>query len=84
MALTERDREILAFERTWWTLSVPKEVAIVEQFELSVERYQQLLAELIDLPEAVDEDPLVVRRLQRDRERRRRALLDPAIDERSV
>lgn len=75
MDLTERDRAILAFERTWWTLDQPRGVAIAEQFQLSAERYQQLLTELIDMPEALEADPLVVRRLQRERERRHSAKL---------
>jgi hypothetical protein len=81
MTLTERDRAILTFERTWWTLDVSKDVAILEKFDLSTERYHQILAELIDLPEALDADPLVVRRLQRDRERRHRARHDATIAE---
>jgi hypothetical protein len=35
MELTERDRAILDFERSWWTESGPKEAAIRERFELS-------------------------------------------------
>ena len=63
---------MLEFERTWWSLDASRDDAIVAQFELSVERYTQLLHELIDRPEALEADPLVVRRLQRTRDRRRR------------
>ncbi len=73
MALTERDKQIIDFERTWWAEPGPKDVAIREQFELSTTRYYQLLNELLDADEAIDYDPLVVRRLRRLRERRRRA-----------
>jgi hypothetical protein len=73
MQLTDRDRAILDFERTWWTEGGSKELAIRERFELSATRYYQLLAELVDTPEALAYDPLVVRRLRRLRERRRRA-----------
>ena len=73
MALTERDRAILDFERTWWTQPGPKELAIKERFELSPTRYYQVLNELLDSPEAMEYDPLVVRRLRRFRDRRRRA-----------
>ncbi len=72
MALTERERAMLEFERTWWSLDASRDDAIVTRFELSVERYTQLLHELIDRPEALEADPLVVRRLQRTRDRRRR------------
>jgi hypothetical protein len=73
MALTERDQAILDFERTWWTQPGPKEVAIKERFELSPTRYYQVLNDLLDSPEAMAYDPLVVRRLRRFRDRRRRA-----------
>lgn len=70
--LTERDKNILAFERSWWTLGGPKEALILERFELSAGRYYQILNELLESPAAYEHDPLVVRRLQRLRDRRRR------------
>ena len=73
MALSERDRAILDFERSWWTESGPKEVGIRTRFELSPGRYYQLLGELLDSADALAYDPLVVRRLRRLRDRRRRA-----------
>jgi hypothetical protein len=73
MALTDRDRSILDFERHWWTEAGPKEQAIRERFELSATRYYQILNELLEMPEAHEYDPLVVRRLRRLRDRRRRA-----------
>ncbi len=76
MALTDRDRAILDFERSWWTEAGPKDTAIRERFELSGTRYYQLLTELLDDPAALDYDPLLVRRLRRVRERRRRARVE--------
>jgi Protein of unknown function (DUF3263) len=76
MALTDRDRAILDFERSWWTESGPKDTAIRERFELSGTRYYQLLTELIDDPDALEYDPLLIRRLRRVRERRRRARVE--------
>ena len=73
MVLTDRDKAILDFERSWWTESGPKEVAIRERFDLSPTRYYQILNELLEAPEAMAYDPLVVRRLRRLRDRRRRA-----------
>lgn len=73
MALSGRDIAIIDFERTWWLEPGPKEQAIRERLVLSPARYYQLLNELIDRPEADEYDPLVVRRLRRLRERRRRA-----------
>ena len=71
--LSERQQAILDFERTWWQLEGSKEAAIRERFALSTTRYYQLLNELLDSSEAAEYDPLVVRRLQRLRARRRRA-----------
>ena len=73
MGLSERDRAILDFERSWWTEPGPKEVLIRERFELSPTRYYRILAELLESDEADAYDPLVVRRLRRLRDRRRRA-----------
>lgn len=73
MELTERDKAILDFERSWWSQSGPKETLIVEKFDLSASRYYQILNELVDTDAAYDHDPLVVRRLRRLRDRRRRA-----------
>jgi hypothetical protein len=73
MGLSDRDRSILDFERTWWTQDGPKENAIRSQFELSPTRYYQLLNQLLDDPGAQAYDPLVVRRLRKLRTERRRA-----------
>jgi Protein of unknown function (DUF3263) len=73
MSLTDRERAILEFERTWWMADRPKPDAILERFDLSPERYDELLAALVTLPEALDFDPLMVRRFERDRDRRRAA-----------
>jgi hypothetical protein len=73
MALSDRDRAILDFERSWWLEPGPKEVAIKARFDLSPTRYYQVLNDLLESPDAISYDPLVVRRLRRLRERRRRA-----------
>ena len=73
MVLTDRDRAILDFERSWWSEPGKKELAIRERFDLSTTRYYEILNELLDSPEALEYEPLVVRRLRRVRDRRRRA-----------
>jgi Protein of unknown function (DUF3263) len=73
MPLSERDLAVLEFERSWWTEGGRKENAIQERFGLSGSRYRQILAALIDSEEAEAFDPLVVRRLRRARDQRRRA-----------
>ncbi len=81
MALTERDRDIIEFERTWWSEDASKESIIRERFELSTTRYYELLGELIDSDEAYEFDPLVIRRLRRLRDRRRRARFERQIEQ---
>jgi Protein of unknown function (DUF3263) len=70
--LDERAREILDLERGWWQDTGPKERAIRSRFGLSPARYYQLLNRLIDSPEALRYDPMLVRRLRRVRTARRR------------
>ena len=70
--LSERDREILEFERQWWKYAGAKETAVREQFDMSATRYYQVLNALIDRPEALAADPLLVRRLRRLRAARQR------------
>jgi len=72
MKLSERDRAILDFERSWWTVPGSKERAIRAQLSLSSTRYYSLLRNLIQSPEADAYDPLVVRRLRRLQVHRRR------------
>ena len=70
--LPRRERDVLAFERHWWRYAGAKEAAIREQFGLSATRYYQVLNALIDRPEALAADPLLVRRLRRVRAARQR------------
>lgn len=71
--LTERDQQILAFERQWWTYPGAKEQSIRELFDMSATRYYQTLNVLMDNPEALAYDPMLVKRLRRLRASRQRA-----------
>ncbi len=71
--LTDHEREILGFERQWWKYAGAKEQAIKDLFDLSATRYYQVLNALIDRPEAVAADPMLVKRLRRLRASRQRA-----------
>jgi hypothetical protein len=71
--LSERDREILAFERHWWKYAGAKEQAVRELFDMSATRYYQVLNALLDRPEALAADPMLVKRLRRLRAARQRA-----------
>jgi uncharacterized protein DUF3263 len=72
MEFGERERKILEFERYWWKYAGAKERAIREQFDMSATRYYQLLNEIIDTPDALAYDPILVKRLQRLRAFRQR------------
>jgi hypothetical protein len=71
--LTEREREMLAFEQKWWKHAGSKEQAIRDTFDLSATRYYQLLNGLLDNPAALAHDPVVVGRLRRLRSTRARS-----------
>jgi hypothetical protein len=71
--LSERDRQILEFERQWWKYAGAKEQAIRDLFDMSATRYYQIVNALIDTPEALAFDPMLVKRLRRLRATRQRA-----------
>ena len=71
--LTEREVAVLAFERQWWKYAGAKESAIRDLFDMSATRYYQVLNALIDRPEALVADPMLVKRLRRLRSTRQRA-----------
>ena len=70
--LSQRDRDILEFERHWWKYAGAKEQAVREKFDMSSTRYYQVLNALIDRPEALEADAVLVRRLRRLRASRQR------------
>jgi hypothetical protein len=71
--LSERDQQILEFERQWWKYAGAKEQAVRDLFGMSATRYYQVLNALIDTPEAMEADPMLVKRLRRMRATRQRA-----------
>ena len=70
--LSERDLQILQFERQWWKYAGAKEAAIKELFDMSATRYYQVLNALIDNPAALAADPMLIKRLRRLRSQRQR------------
>ncbi|HEV7980762.1 DUF3263 domain-containing protein [Amycolatopsis sp.] len=70
--LSSREIEVLAFERQWWKYAGAKEKAIREQFKMSSTRYYQILNQLIDKQEAMQADPMLVKRLRKTRTVRQR------------
>lgn len=73
MSLTDRDRKMLEFERRFYKYAGVKEQAIRDEFGMTVTRYYQALNVLIDKPEALDTDPMLVKRLRRLRAQRQAA-----------
>lgn len=69
---------MLELERTFWTFDEPKEAVIRARFQCSADEYYAELNELLERPEALAHDPLVVRRLRRQRLRRLRERLEDA------
>ncbi len=68
--LTDRDRAILALEARLPRHGGAKEEAIRSALGMSPARYYQLLGRLIDTEQALEHDPLLVRRLRRLRDSR--------------
>ena len=79
--LSESDKAILDCERSWWTEPGPKEAEVRDRFDLSGTSYYRILNELLASPAALAYDPLVVRRLRRLRDRRRRARFEGSVGE---
>jgi Protein of unknown function (DUF3263) len=71
--LTRREHDILSFERQWWKYAGAKEEAIKELFSMSATRYYQVLNALVDRPESLAADPMLVKRLRRLRASRQKA-----------
>ena len=72
VGLSRREHEMLTFERQWWRRAGAKETAIRDRFGVTPTRYYQVLNALVDRPDALAADPLLVRRLRRLRLARQR------------
>ncbi|HEY4584013.1 MAG TPA: DUF3263 domain-containing protein [Acidimicrobiia bacterium] len=70
--LSMEERAILDFEGSWWLEPGPKDQAIEFSLGLAAADYYETLLALIDRPEAMRHDPLMVKRV--------RSLLEPAPD----
>lgn len=66
--LTERELAMLEFEHAWWHTAGAKEEEIRRRFGVEPVRYFQQLNVLIDRPEALAADPVLVRTLLRRRD----------------
>jgi len=72
LGLSRREHDMLTFERQWWRQAGAKETAIRDRFGVTPTRYYQSLNALVDRPDALVADPVLVRRLRRVRISRQR------------
>lgn len=63
--------DILTFEERWGAHTGDKEEAIRRELDMTPARYYQLLARIIETPEALETHPMLVHRLLRIRDTRR-------------
>ncbi len=68
--VSERDREVLDFEGSWWLFPGPKDRAIREYLDMSATRYYQAVRRLMDDENALAYAPMTVMRLRRMRSER--------------
>lgn len=78
--LTDRDVAILDLEAQRWRHAGSKEQAIRSRLGISATRYYQLLGALVDESAALERHPVLVNRLRRLRESRRRARSGQLVD----
>jgi hypothetical protein len=72
--LSEKDIRILDFEASWWHFPEPKDRAIRDYLDMSSTRYYQALRRLVDDDDAALQYPLVIKRLRKMKEDRKKAL----------
>lgn len=70
-ALTDDEKAMLELERSWWKHAGAKDGLIRERFGVSPTVYFARLNALIDRPEALAADAMIVHRLLRLRDQRR-------------
>jgi hypothetical protein len=63
--LTADEQDLLAFERSWWEQRASKDAAIRARFGLDSSAYYRRLNGLLDRPEALAYDALLIKRLRR-------------------
>ena len=71
--LSELEKAVLVFEQSWVMKPEAKDEAIRQTFDFSPTKYYQILSGLLDLRPALEFDPMLIKRLQRERDQRRRS-----------
>ena len=72
MPLSDRERRLLDFERSWWLEAGAKADQIRRRLGVSPTSYYARLRRLVEQLDALEYDPLLVRRLRRRDDERRR------------
>lgn len=67
MPLTDHERALLDFERHWWRYGATRADAARARFGLGGTEHRRMVGALMDRPEALAHDPVLVRRLRRMR-----------------
>lgn len=80
MALSDRDRQVLDLEATFWRTTGAKTEAI-RGLNLTATRYYQILNRLLDNPDALAYAPTTINRLRRLRKDPRRGAHRGPLDE---
>jgi hypothetical protein len=70
--LDDVERAVLEFEKLHWKYAAVKETQVLERWGWSMTRYYQVVNALLDRPEAEAAEPMLVRRLRRLREARKK------------
>jgi hypothetical protein len=71
--LTDLEKDILVFEQSWVHRPEVKDEAIRQELSISPTAYYRTLSALLDSRAALEFDPMLIKRLQREREQRRRS-----------
>lgn len=70
--LTDLEKAVLVFEQSWVMRPEAKDEAIRQTFDVTPAKYFRMLSALLDSRAALEFDPMLIKRLQREREQRRR------------
>ena len=68
--MTPQDHAMLSIEKRWYRTQAAKENDITEEMGMSAVRYYMQLNRLLDNPEALAAEPVLIKRLRRIRDSR--------------
>ena len=71
MSMSAREVELIEYEGSWWKEPGNRADVVAKRFGLTLDEYRDVIDVLIDTEAALTHDPLVVRRLRRQRDNKR-------------